>query len=116
MNEFFKKIKILFSDISKDTRMPVEDKKILLGMLILIVSPIDFIPDWIPLYGLLDDFLFLALISNYLFSVIDQSIILSHYPWGMKSFARIRRIAGIFSMFVPNFIGDNLWKYTKDPF
>lgn len=113
---FFFKLKNFFKDVADDERIPMRDKKILVVMMGLIISPIDFIPDWIPLYGLLDDLIMLALIMDYLFNVLDQSILLSHYPWGMKSFARIRRIAGVFSFFVPNFIADNLWKYVREPF
>ncbi len=116
-------MKTLFNDLLnfvketwEDEKIPVRDKKIILILLALIISPIDFIPDWVPLYGLIDDLISLALICDYFFNIVDQQVLLSHYPWGMKSFARIRRIAGIFSFFVPSFIADNLWKYTREPF
>lgn len=113
---FFLKLKNFLKDVAEDERIPMRDKKILAVLIGLIISPIDFIPDWIPLYGLVDDLIMLALIMDYFFNVIDQSILLSNYPWGMKSFARIRRVAGVFSFFVPNFIADNLWKYVREPF
>lgn len=116
MKTFYLDLKSFFEGVWQDERLPLQDKKILLVLLALIVSPIDFIPDWVPLYGLIDDLICLALISDYLFNVIDQQLLLSHYPWGMKSFARIRRIAGILSTFVPNFIANNLWKYVREPY
>jgi uncharacterized membrane protein YkvA (DUF1232 family) len=116
MKTFYLDLKSFFEGVWQDERLPLQDKKILLVLLALIVSPIDFIPDWVPLYGLVDDLICLALISDYLFNVIDQQLLLSHYPWGMKSFARIRRIAGILSIFVPNFIANNLWKYVREPY
>jgi uncharacterized membrane protein YkvA (DUF1232 family) len=116
MQNFFKDLKEFIINTAKDERIPERDKKIILAMLALILSPVDFIPDWIPIFGLLDDVILLALILDYFFEVLDQSILLSHYPWGMKSFARLRRIAGVTSFLVPSFIKNNLWKYTKDPF
>jgi uncharacterized membrane protein YkvA (DUF1232 family) len=116
MKEFFRDLKKFLVDTANDERIPARDKKILLALVTLVISPIDLIPDWIPGFGLVDDFIMLALILDYFFDVLDQSILLSHYPWGMKSFARIKRVAGFMSFFVPYFIKDNLWKYTRDPF
>ena len=116
MKKFFQNLKTFLTETANDERIPSRDKKVLIAMVALLVSPLDIIPDWIPVFGLLDDLVILALISDYFFSVLDQSILLSHYPWGMKSFARIRRVAGFLAFFVPNIIKDNLWKYTRDPY
>lgn len=116
MKIFFVKLKNFLTETAYDERIPSRDKKVLVTMLALLISPLDIIPDWIPVIGLLDDVIILALILDYFFEVLDQIILLSHYPWGMKSFARIRRIAGLLSFFVPNIIKNNLWKYTRDPF
>ncbi len=116
MKIFFIKLKTFLTETANDERIPSRDKKVLVGMLALLISPLDIIPDWIPVIGLLDDVIIMALMLDYFFEVLDQNILLSHYPWGMKSFARIRRMAGVLSFFVPNVIKNNLWKYTKDPF
>lgn len=116
MKIFFAKLKTFLTATANDERIPSRDKKVLIAMVALLISPIDIIPDWIPVIGLLDDFIMLGLILDYFFSVLDQAILLSHYPWGMKSFARLKRIARFMSFFVPNIIKDNLWKYTRDPF
>ena len=116
MKNFFVKLKNFLTETANDERIPSRDKKVLLAMVALLISPVDIIPDWIPIIGLFDDVIILALIMDYFFEVLDQNILLSHYPWGMKSFARLRRFAGVLSFFVPNIIKDNLWKYTRDPF
>ena len=116
MKIFFVKLKNFLTETANDERIPSRDKKVLVTMLALLISPLDIIPDWIPVIGLLDDVIILALMRDYFFEVLDQTILLSHYPWGMKSFARLRRIAGLLSFFVPNIIKNNLWKYTRDPF
>lgn len=116
MTHFFSDLKKFLINTANDSRIPDRDKKVLLAMVALIISPVDIIPDWIPFIGLLDDLIILSLILDYFFSVLDQSILLSHYPWGMKSFARLKRIARFTSLFVPSIIKNNLWKYTRDPY
>lgn len=116
MKTFFIQLKTFLTNTANDERIPSRDKKVLLAMVALLISPVDIIPDWIPVLGLIDDIIILGLILDYFFSVLDQAILLSHYPWGMKSFARLKRIARFMSFFVPNIIKDNLWKYTRDPF
>jgi uncharacterized membrane protein YkvA (DUF1232 family) len=116
MKSFFLDLKIFIYNVSIDQRIPARDKKILLVLIVLILSPIDFIPDWIPTYGLIDDFFMLALVFDYFFEVLDQSVLLSHFPWSMKVFSRLQRIGHFFAFFAPNFIRFNLWQYKKEPF
>lgn len=116
MKTFFKELKDFVVNTANDERIPERDKKVILAMLALILSPVDFIPDWIPFFGVIDDFILLALVLDYFFSTLDQSIILSHFPWDMKSYSRIRRMVGMTSAMVPGFIKNNLWKYTREPY
>ena len=102
--------------VARDERIPPRDKRMLLILLALVISPIDFIPDWIPFWGLLDDVLYLALFFDYLFNIIDDGILLSHYPWGMKSFVTIRRPARLIAQLAPSFIRNRLWKYEVSPY
>ena len=81
-----KKIIQFIKDVSQDERIPERDKKILLVLVALIISPIDIIPDWIPLIGIIDDLVILAVVLDYLFSVLDRDVLLSHYPFSLKSF------------------------------
>jgi hypothetical protein len=64
--------------------------------------------------GLLDDVILLSLILDYFFSSLDQSIILSHFPWNMKAYARLKRLAAITSALVPGFLKEKMWKYTRE--
>lgn len=116
MISFFKKLKKFVMDVAHDERIPSRDKKVLLAMVALVISPIDFIPDWIPFFGQLDDLVMLAIILDYLFVVLDSNVLLSHYPWGMQSFARIRAIARFFQFMVPRMVKKRLWKYVGDPY
>ena len=52
--KFLQDLKKFLMDVANDERIPSRDKKVLLAMIALMLSPIDLIPDWIPLFGLLD--------------------------------------------------------------
>ncbi len=114
--KFFHDLKNFLIQTANDERIPSRDKKILLAMIALLISPIDLIPDWIPVFGLLDDVVILSLILDYFFTVLDSNVLLSHYPWGMKSFARLRTIARVMQFFVPKFLKKKLWKYVGEPY
>jgi len=114
--KFLKDLKKFLIDVANDTRIPARDKKVLLAMIALLISPIDLIPDWIPLFGLLDDLIILSIILDYFFSVLDSQLLLSHYPWGMKSFARLRSLSRMLQFFVPNFVKKRLWQYVGSPY
>lgn len=114
--KFFTDLKKFLMDVAHDERIPGRDKKVLLAMIGLLISPIDLIPDWIPVFGLLDDVIILSVILDYFFRVLDSSVLLSHYPWGMKSFARLRSIARAMEFMVPRFIKKRLWQYVGEPY
>ncbi len=114
--KFLKDLKDFLVNTAKDQRIPDRDKKILLGMIALILSPFDIIPDWIPIFGLLDDVIILSVILDYFFTVLDQEVLLSHYPWGMKSFVQLKKFAHVLQIFVPRFIKKRLWSYVGSPY
>lgn len=114
--KFFKDLKNFLVNTANDERIPSRDKKVLLALIALLLSPIDLIPDWIPIFGLLDDLVMMAIILDYFFSVLDSRILLSHFPWDMKAFARLRAIARALNFCVPKFIKKKLWLYVGDPY
>lgn len=113
---FFTKLRDFLTNTANDERIPSRDKKIVLAMVALILSPFDFIPDWIPIIGLLDDVILLSIILDYFFSVLDSRILLSHFPWDMKAYARLKAIAKGMQFLVPRFLKKKLWSYVGDPY
>ena len=114
--KFLKDLKDFLVNTANDERIPSRDKKILLAMIALMISPFDIIPDWIPIFGLLDDLIILSIILDYFFSVLDSRILLSHFPWDMKAFTRLRAISRTLQFFVPRFVKRKLWTYVGDPY
>lgn len=114
--KFIKDLITFLKNVANDERIPERDKKVLLALIALIISPFDIIPDWLPVFGQLDDLIILAIIMDYFFQVLDDRILLSHWPWGMKSFAQVRGIARLLQFFVPRFIKKRMWTYVGDPY
>lgn len=116
MTQLLKQLQIFISDTYLDQRIPERDKKVLIAILVILVLRILFVPDWIPYFGILDILFLIGIVGDYLFGILDQNLLLSHYPWGMKSFARLKRFANFLAIFAPHFVTDHLWEYTKEPF
>lgn len=109
--KWFKELSTFVQNVAGDARIPESDKKILLVLIALILSPFDIIPDWFPIIGILDDIIILSVVLDYFFNHLDQEILLSHYPWGMKSYLRLRRVARVISVLTPGWIKNKIWKY-----
>ncbi|RPJ75673.1 MAG: hypothetical protein EHM20_08565 [Alphaproteobacteria bacterium] len=116
MTKLVEHLQSFISDTYRDQRIPARDKKVIIFILIILVLRTLFVSDWIPYFGILDILFLMGVIGDYFFRILDQNLLLSHYPWGMKSFARIKRFANFLGIFAPYFVTDHLWEYTKDPF
>ena len=108
---FFKKLIAFVRAVAEDQRIPGRDKKVILAMLALVLSPFDIIPDWIPIIGVLDDLIIIAVVLDYFFNVLDQAILLSHYPWGMKSYVSVQKGARAIAFLTPRAVKEKIWKY-----
>ncbi len=109
--KFFKNLIGFVKNVAGDPRIPERDKAMLLVFMALVISPFDIIPDWIPVIGLMDDAVIIAIILDYLFNHLDEEILLSHYPWGMISFVRTRRAARVVAALTPNWIKQKVWQF-----
>lgn len=112
--KYIKALINFIKEVTSDQRIPESDKKILLVLLALIISPLDIIPDWIPILGQLDDLIILAIILDYFFNHLDQNILLSHYPWGMKSYVKIKKVASFITLIAPKWFKKRIWAYKPE--
>jgi uncharacterized membrane protein YkvA (DUF1232 family) len=77
-----------------DPRVPVESK-VLLGLLVVyLVSPIDLIPDFIPVAGQLDDAILLALALRHLVHRAGTSVIAQHWPGPAETLNAVLLLSG----------------------
>ncbi len=110
--EFLKELLQFVRDVASDERIPKRDKTVILALLALAVSPLEFIP----VVGLIDEVFVASLILDYLFNVLDQDILLSHYPWDMKSFIWLKRGTWFLTRLSPRWVKNRLWKFQPSPY
>lgn len=69
----------LIGRLTKDPRVPRRSKVILGGLLLYIISPIDLVPDAIPVVGVMDELLLSAYALNHLISRAGPEVVLEHW-------------------------------------
>jgi uncharacterized membrane protein YkvA (DUF1232 family) len=69
----------LLSRLIKDPRVPRRSKMLLGGSLVYVMSPIDLLPEFIPVAGVLDDIFLVAFALNHLIERAGPEIVTEHW-------------------------------------
>jgi uncharacterized membrane protein YkvA (DUF1232 family) len=85
----------LFRGLRADPAVPRREKWLLLVALMWIASPIDLIPEFIPVLGPLDDALVAALVLRRLVRAAGPEVVGRHWRGSAESLAVIYRLARI---------------------
>jgi uncharacterized membrane protein YkvA (DUF1232 family) len=84
-----------------DPLLPRAAKIALAAALVYLASPLDLIPDFIPLLGYLDDVLLAALVVDGVVNWVDRGLLLKYWPGTPDSLERVARAARILAAWVP---------------
>lgn len=95
------RLALLISKLIADERVPARTKLALVGLSVYLVSPWDFIPDFIPVLGQLDDLAALLLLVDGVLNQVDDAVLLAHWRGEEKTLRRLQVIAGLVSSWVP---------------
>jgi uncharacterized membrane protein YkvA (DUF1232 family) len=71
-------LKLLFG-LLKDRRVPLKDKTILAATIAYLLNPVDFIPDMIPFFGMVDDLYLVALALLRLLYHTDEDVLRAYW-------------------------------------
>jgi uncharacterized membrane protein YkvA (DUF1232 family) len=85
----------LFGGLLRDRRVPLRAKIVLAVASVWLASPIDLIPEFIPIVGSLDDAIVAALALRFLLVTTDRAVIDQHWHGDPASLERILRLASI---------------------
>jgi len=85
---------ILVRRLLTDSRVPRRSKALLALAALYLASPIDLVPDFIPIVGQLDDAAVLALVLRRVVRGSGTALIAEHWPGPASSRAIILRLAG----------------------
>jgi uncharacterized membrane protein YkvA (DUF1232 family) len=84
---------VLCRRLLADSRVPRRHKALLAGLVGYLASPLDLIPDFIPLVGQLDDVLIAAVVLRTVRRGVRRSILRQHWPGPPQSLRVVERIA-----------------------
>jgi uncharacterized membrane protein YkvA (DUF1232 family) len=84
---------VLVNRLARDARVPRRRKLLLLVLVGYLALPFDLVPDFIPIAGLLDDAIIVALVLRSLVRSGDQDLIRELWPGPEQSLALILRLA-----------------------
>lgn len=87
--------------LAGDPVLPKAAKIALAAAVLYLVSPVDLIPDFIPVLGALDDVLVAAILVDGILNYVDRGLVLKYWPGSAESLERIARVAGMLAAWVP---------------
>jgi len=108
-------IKLLYRMVV-DQRVTAKEKAILLGTVAYVLSPLDFLPDVIPVLGQIDDLLLVALILNRFLSSIDRSVVLEFWDGPESLLLTIQKILDFTRYLLPQGIYEKVVKKSRQDF
>ncbi|HQR35447.1 MAG TPA: YkvA family protein [Blastocatellia bacterium] len=84
---------LLLGRLFKDSRVPLAEKAILVGAIAYVISPLDLIPDVIPVIGQVDDLYLIALVVLRLLARTDDAVLQEHWEGRGDLASTVNKIA-----------------------
>jgi uncharacterized membrane protein YkvA (DUF1232 family) len=91
----------LLGKLLTDSRVPTVDKALFAGAVLYVFMPLDFIPDFLPFIGQIDDAYLVALTLLRLINRSDETIVREHWRGGGDIVSLAGSIAKIAPMLLP---------------
>lgn len=85
---------VLCSRLGRDPHVPRAHKVMLAALFLYLASPIDLVPDFVPVAGQLDDAVLLALALRSVARRAGPGVLREHWPGPERSLAVVLRLAG----------------------
>lgn len=85
---------VLFAGLVRDPAVPRRAKVVLALASVWLASPIDLIPEFVPVAGPLDDAIVAALALRYVLRTTDATIVVAHWHGSDAMLERLMRLAG----------------------
>jgi uncharacterized membrane protein YkvA (DUF1232 family) len=84
----------LFLRLGRDRRVPLFRRLTLVVLGAYLVSPIDLIPDFLPVVGQLDDAAIAAVVLTGVVRSAGPEVVAEHWPGSLRSLKVVLRLAG----------------------
>lgn len=91
----------LLGRLVRDPRVPRRSKVVIGVALAYLVSPVDLIPEFIPVIGFADDILLVSYAVNHLIAVAGEDVVLEHWDGPRDMLELVRSVLEVTSDLVP---------------
>jgi uncharacterized membrane protein YkvA (DUF1232 family) len=85
----------LFAGLMRDPRVPRRAKVVLGATAVYLASPLDLIPEFIPIVGSLDDAIIAAVVLRYVVRASSKEIVAEHWQGDPATLRRILALARV---------------------
>jgi len=105
-------IKLMYRLVQDDT-VSKTDKALLLATIVYVASPLDFLPDFIPFLGKVDDILLIALVLKRFMDSAGRDLMLQYWDGSDDLLILVEKIVNFSMLLVPQGIYDKLVKKSE---
>jgi uncharacterized membrane protein YkvA (DUF1232 family) len=95
--------------LAADPSLPRAAKIALGAAALYLASPIDLVPDFIPILGWVDDLLLAAIVLDGILNFVDRSLVLRYWPGSRESLETAARVARVLAVWVPRRVKERLF-------
>lgn len=106
-------LKLLYR-LAKDNRVAAVEKALLLATAAYVVSPVDFLPDFIPFVGQIDDVLLIALILKRFMNSVERHILYEHWDGSVNLLKSIEQVLSWARFFIPAAVYDKVVNKSRE--
>jgi uncharacterized membrane protein YkvA (DUF1232 family) len=99
----------MIAALMTDRSVPVAAKVALAAMAIYLASPVDILPDFIPIVGWIDDVMLVALVVDALMTRVDRATLLRYWPGTPRSLDAVAAVARGMARWVPGRVKNRLF-------
>jgi uncharacterized membrane protein YkvA (DUF1232 family) len=86
---------VLFRRLLGDPRVPRGRKLVLVAVVAYLATPIDLVPDFVPVAGYLDDVVIVAFALRHVLRGAPRGLVEEHWPGPPESLALLVRLGGL---------------------
>lgn len=78
--------------LMRDPRVPIRKKLFVASVATYVLSPIDFVPDFVVGFGKIDDIILISLAVDHLMRSVDADIVLEHWDGSIDALDLVRSV------------------------
>jgi uncharacterized membrane protein YkvA (DUF1232 family) len=103
----------MLAGLIRDPALPRGAKIALVAAAVYLASPIDLVPDALPILGYIDDVLLSAIILDGVLNLVNRELLLRHWPRGERSLDVLARAARTLVAWIPQSVRKRIFSAAR---